>query len=105
MAAAGGRFLTARNVICRSDSSSEVAANSPSDADVTFSNIAGGFPGLGNFDEDPLFFGPEAGDFRLKPGSSCIDTGDPMAASDPDGTRSDVGAFPFDASYRGAPTV
>jgi photosystem II stability/assembly factor-like uncharacterized protein len=36
----------------------------------------------------------EAGDYRLKPGSPCIDTGAPSSQyNDPDGSRNDMGAF------------
>jgi hypothetical protein len=32
----------------------------------------------GNREEDPLFADAESGDFRLKPGSPCIDAGGPL---------------------------
>jgi len=38
-------------------------------------------------------------DYHLAPGSGCIDAGDPAAPLDPDGTRSDLGALPFDPAY------
>ncbi|MBI5487606.1 MAG: right-handed parallel beta-helix repeat-containing protein [Deltaproteobacteria bacterium] len=48
--------------------------------------------GDGNAEADPLFAGGD--DYRLGPGSAAIDAGDPdPSLSDPDGTRSDVGAF------------
>jgi hypothetical protein len=43
---------------------------------------------------DPMFVDPENGDFRLQPGSPCIDMGDPNGPLDPDGTRADLGALP-----------
>ncbi|MCY3003788.1 MAG: hypothetical protein NTV21_18480 [Planctomycetota bacterium] len=58
---------------------------------------------LGNIDLDPLFADEANGDFRLLPGSPCIDTGDPLLALDPDGTRTDMGAFVFNTG--GAPTT
>ena len=65
---------------------------------VTYSDVGGGFPGLGNFDLDPLFVLPASGDYHLNFGSPCIDTGDPLRL-DPDGSRSDVGAFAFATLY------
>lgn len=62
---------------------------------ATYSDIEGGLVGLGNFDADPLFRNIVVGDYRLRAGSPCVDTGDPSAPLDPDGTRADVGAFPF----------
>jgi len=59
---------------------------------VVYSNIEDGWPGEGNIDADPLFVSPEEGHFSLLSGSPCIDTGDPELP-DPDGTRSDMGAY------------
>jgi hypothetical protein len=46
---------------------------------AAYSDIAGGFPGTGNIDADPLFVDPDHGDLRLQPGSPCIDAGDNTA--------------------------
>jgi hypothetical protein len=62
---------------------------------VRYSNIEGGYAGVGNIDLDPLFWNAGAGDFHLQPLSPCIDAGDP-AQFDPDGSRVDMGAFPHD---------
>jgi len=35
-------------------------------------------------------------DYRLRADSPCIDAGDPNSPHDPDGTRADIGCFPFD---------
>jgi hypothetical protein len=40
-----------------------------------YCNIGGGWEGNENIDADPLFLDPEAGNFRLRRDSPCIDTG------------------------------
>ena len=51
---------------------------------VSYSNVQGGYPGMGNIDAEPLFVdsdgeddlvGTEDDDLRLMPGSPCIDAG------------------------------
>jgi hypothetical protein len=51
-----------------------------------FVNAAGGDLGL-SWDSFPLTDATK---------SDCIDTGDPLSAADPDGTRADMGGLPFD---------
>ncbi len=52
-------------------------------------------PGPGSISADPKF----AADFTLLSESPCINTGDPASAyNDPDGSRNDMGAFPFDGT-------
>ncbi|MBK8129528.1 MAG: hypothetical protein IPK53_11725 [bacterium] len=58
---------------------------------ATYSNIQGGYPGIGNIDSDPEM----TSDFHLQSGSPCINTGDPTSPLDPDGSRADMGAFPY----------
>lgn len=79
---------------------------------AAYCNIGGGFPGEGNFDGDPLFRGPQNCDFRLGPGSPCIDAGhrrrtDPDVDKDgrPTGVyggkqaqRVDIGAYEYHIS-------
>ncbi|MBK7876898.1 MAG: hypothetical protein IPJ77_14325 [Planctomycetes bacterium] len=72
----------------------------PIGVDVRY--CAGGpFPfasGPGNLGGDPGMWDVTGGDFHLKPGSPCIDAGDP-ALLDPDGSRSDIGYFTYDSGY------
>jgi hypothetical protein len=62
---------------------------------ITWSNIEDGHEGEGNINEDPLFVDTDSGDYHLQWGSPCIDTGDPDTNPDPDGSRADMGAYPF----------
>ena len=89
----GGISGAATLVDCIVRDNDEVQVDASSSA--SFSDIQGGFPGAGNFDLDPLFVNAAGGNFRLRPGSPCIDAGDPAGALDSDGTRADMGAFSF----------
>ncbi len=62
---------------------------------VRYSNVEGGASGVGNIAADPLFIDIAADDLRLLPGSPCINSGDPASFPDPDGSRADMGAFPW----------
>ncbi len=73
------------------DNENEISSDSISS--VTFSNVKGGFPGLGNIGEkpedDPMFVDPENGDLHLQTDSPCIDVGNnlalPLSITDIDG--------------------
>ena len=41
----------------------------------TYSNVEGGFPGIGNIDADPLFVDQANEDYHLSLGSPCINGG------------------------------
>lgn len=60
---------------------------------VNYSDVQGGWQGIGNIDEDPQFVNPDIGNFNLTESSPCINTGNPFFPPDPDGTRPDMGAF------------
>lgn len=50
-------------------------------ADVQYSCLTQFYPGRGNIIADPLFIDREAGNYRLRAGSPCIDSGDTKAAT------------------------
>jgi len=52
-----------------------------------------------NLDEDPLFIDPGNLDFHLQANSPCRDTGNPDSTPDPDGSRTDMGAFPYENRF------
>jgi len=60
---------------------------------ISYSSLLGYYPGTGNVLADPLFADPSSGDYRLLPGSPCVDAGDPNSPLDADGTRADIGAL------------
>ncbi len=49
-------------------------------AAVTYSDVAGGYAGVGNLDLDPRFVGPEDADYRLAADSPGLDAADGTAA-------------------------
>jgi hypothetical protein len=63
---------------------------------VSYTNASESWPGTGNQTANPLFVDAAGHDYRLQPGSPAIDAGDPAFALDSDGTRTDMGAFPFE---------
>ncbi|MCK4654853.1 MAG: right-handed parallel beta-helix repeat-containing protein [Candidatus Cloacimonetes bacterium] len=68
---------------------------------VTYSDIEGGYNGIGNINADPLFEDIGNGNFNLTENSPCLDAGNPNSPPDPDGTIIDMGAlyFPHIAIY------
>lgn len=69
---------------------------------VSYSDVEGGWAGVGNIDMDPAFLSAFARDFHLRPGSPAIDAGNP-AKLDPLGSRADMGAQPFERGYAPEP--
>jgi hypothetical protein len=71
---------------------------------VTYSDVQGGWEGVGNIDAEPLFVDPCNGDYHLLEDSPCIDAGDPNYVAGPNetdldgnprvvGGRIDMGAY------------
>ena len=72
-------------------------------ASFAYCNVQTAVPGVGNLSANPLVMGPAGSDARLRAGSPCIDAGDPSAPPDPDGSRADIGALPYDPTTAPAP--
>ncbi len=60
----------------------EIWSNDASTVNVSYSNLQDGWQGTGNINADPLFVDPDNGNFRLSPGSPCIDAGHNNAIAD-----------------------
>ncbi len=56
------------------DGGDEVWNNDSSTIIITYSDVQGGWPDVGNIDADPLFADTNKGDYRLLAGSPCIDS-------------------------------
>lgn len=95
---------TLTNCILWGDLPTEISAALTTFA-ITYSDIQGGFAGIGNKMLDPLFKNPLIGDYHLLAGSPCIGTGSILApalpAVDKDGKprvvggKVDMGAYQF----------
>jgi hypothetical protein len=76
----------------------------PTNFTIVYSDMSESWPGTGNITDDPLFVDEPGHDYHLRPGSPCVDSGDPDSALDPDGTRADMGVYPIDQSAQ-APII
>jgi hypothetical protein len=101
-----GSLLSIRNSIVRRDAPGpnqpqQITQNFEGTILVEYCNVespGGLMPGVGNMDFVPHYVSIPLGDLRLRPGSAGIDRADPLSPLDPDGTRADIGARPFDSS-------
>jgi hypothetical protein len=77
----------------------------PTNFTIGYCHLSTNWPGTGNLTGNPLFVNEGADDFHLQAGSPCINTGDPSFPLDPNGTRSDMGYFPFAGTLQVALTA
>ncbi len=91
------------NCILWNNGHREITAVPGASITVAYSDIRGGWPGVGNIDADPMLVDPGRGNLHLGANSPCIDAGDPdsapaLGAADIDGQlrvwngRIDMGA-------------
>lgn len=93
----GGASAVVRNCIVSKATVSPFYHDPYSSVEVSYSlSDTDPVEGAGNVVGDPLFLNEKGDTFELQTGSPAIDAGDPAEALDPDGTRADIGAEPFD---------
>ena len=68
-----GETTIRTSIIWGNTASSSPQVSSSGDLTIAYSDVQGGWPGVGNINADPLF----EDDYHLTAGSGCVDTGDP----------------------------
>ena len=68
---------------------------SPTNFTIGYCDLSEAWPGTGNLMSNPLFADAATHDYRLRPSSPCIDSGNPASPPDSDGSRTDLGRFTF----------
>ncbi|OGU42491.1 MAG: hypothetical protein A2X61_02740 [Ignavibacteria bacterium GWB2_35_12] len=96
----GGGFAVIKNCIISNSKTKSYGVDEKSIATVTYtlSNTDYLKDGVGNMFAEPQFEDPANNNFNLKRNSPCINKGDPASPKDPDGSRADIGAIPFNSS-------
>jgi hypothetical protein len=78
-------------------------------ATVTYSDVQGGYTGIGNLNADPLFVNAAGGDFHLQSGSPCREAGTTSApdlpATDLEGAPRVIGNAPDMGAYEFVPAT
>ncbi|MCK4872286.1 MAG: right-handed parallel beta-helix repeat-containing protein [Phycisphaerales bacterium] len=105
----GGNTVEMHNLVLWGNSPEQVFLDG-GDAELSYCDVQGGWAGVGNIDADPLFADPDGpdddpdtwqdNDYRLGPGSPCIDAADnaavPADTFDVDDDGDETEPLPFD---------
>jgi predicted outer membrane repeat protein len=98
----GGEHVIDNCVLWDVEFGYEIYVDGGASVAINHSNVRGGWPGL-NIDVDPQFVDPVSGDYRLAPGSPCIDAGDctrvPADDHDLDGDGDTEEPIPVDLDW------
>lgn len=93
----GGATLDVINTIIANSNEAPYSFDDYSQIKFTYSlSNTESLPGDSNITADPLLTDPERNDFRILVGSPAIDRGDPESPLDPDGSRTNIGAYYYD---------
>jgi len=85
------------NIVVQNVNHGLVSSTSTYDYNCVWGNGSDNTTGPNGISLDPEFADSVSHDFRLLDNSPCIDAGDPSPIyNDPDGTRNDIGAHPFE---------
>ena len=88
----GGSLTMINSIMYNNALSLQADPACPSCFTITYTNIQGGWPGIGNIDKDPMFVDSTIHDYHLKALSPGWDTGTPSGApsADLEGTPRDA---------------
>ena len=93
----GGGAATVRNCLVSHATAESFTCDALSSLQVSYTlSDTELVPGMGNLFAEPQFLRPSQDNFALQTGSAAVDAGDPATPRDPDGSRADMGALPFD---------
>jgi hypothetical protein len=92
----GAGDLKVTNSIISQSPNGSLSKSSDSRSSITYSmSDLHTLSGSGNLKANPQFVNPSGLDFRLQENSPAIDKGNPTSPPDTDGTRTDMGAYPY----------